>query len=177
MIMISKKSRGLSGSQLRAVRGYAVTSRGPDGKVTSLHRLLVSPKAGNVADHKSGVGLDNRRCNMRECSHKENLRNKKKQPGTVSRFKGVSITKSGPWRSKIEQNGVKLTIGCFASEIKAAQAYDTAAKVLFGSFAKTNESLGLFDGADDRVLNSKRESKNHFAKEMSRIGIVPRFAA
>jgi len=171
----------VSGFKWIAVKGgkgfYAVTSRGPDGKPISLHRFLINPRDGNEVDHINGDSLDNRRCNLRECSHKENLRNKKKQPDTTSRFKGVSRTKSGRWLSQIEQNGVQLKIGSFSSEFEAARAYDRAAKVLFGAFAKTNSSLGLFDGALDRVVRTKLDEKKKFLAEMARIGIVPKLAA
>lgn len=155
---------------------YAVTASGPKGKPISLHRLLVDPDQENEVDHASGDGLDNRRSNLRECTHKQNLRNRKKQPNTTSRFKGVSLT-SGKWVAQIEQNGEQMRLGRFKSEFKAARAYDTAARVFFGSFARTNASLGLFDGAVDRVCESKRDKNRTFLAEMARIGIKPRVAS
>lgn len=146
----------------RGISKWPYAVRSIRGRPFSLHRQLMGAPQNREVDHINGDTLDNRRKNLRICSHKENLRNKSKQAGTtLSRFKGVSLSR-GRWRAQIEQNGVNLRLGTFSSEFAAARQYDRAARVFFGSFAKTNEEMGLFEGAEDRaapIWRAKPESE------------------
>ena len=72
------------------------------------------------------------------------MRNRRKQFGTSSKYKGVNQDKlNNKWRAQIMVNGAHETIGRFIKEIDAARAYDEAALKYFGEFAKTNKMLGL----------------------------------
>lgn len=120
--------------------------RGP----ISMHRLLMGPGKGLMVDHVNGDGLDNRRSNMRVCTHTENMWNQRVQQTErkISRFKGVTWKARGkPWGAAIQQNGARLFIGSYRTEEEAARAYDAAAKVFHGRFACTNAGMGLFDQA------------------------------
>ena len=48
-----------------------------NGKVKTLrlHRFLLDAKIGQEIDHENGNGLDNRRENLRFCTHAENIKN------------------------------------------------------------------------------------------------------
>jgi len=165
---------------------YAVTI-GPDGRQTMMHSMLL-PHASEV-DHANGNGLDNRRSNIRACSHAENMRNRRKNINAKSRFKGVWPARNGKWRAMIEQSGEKLVLGTFQSEAQAAAQYDRAARLFFGKFARTNEMLGLYTDADrlelalppvkaEKKTKPRRARKPlRWAKQMMTIGIVPRVAA
>lgn len=127
---------------------YAGSSTGVRGTAPHLlHRFIMEPPKGLVVDHINGDGLDNRRENLRFASHRQNIRNQRVQATgrKTSRFKGVSADpgRTMPWRAEIKQNGVRLKLGGFATEEGAAKAYDAAAKVLHGRFAKTNQEMGL----------------------------------
>ncbi len=129
---------------VRAGKTERVTSH-DGGKVTLLHRFILGLKHGDKrdVDHWNRNVFDNRRCNLRICSRSENLRNSKKQSGTVSQYKGVSlVTGSGrhPFRAQIRINGRYKHLGCFATEIEAAKAYDKAARKEFERFALLNFS-------------------------------------
>ncbi|MCI0676359.1 MAG: hypothetical protein L0Y42_11375, partial [Phycisphaerales bacterium] len=57
----------------------------------------------------------------------------------TSRFKGVFWeTWSGKWRARIKAQGKDYSLGRFHDEIDAAEAYDAAARVLFGEHAWLN---------------------------------------
>src|SRR5688500_491678 len=91
----------------------------------SMHRLILNEPDGEV-DHINGDGLDNRRSNLRVCTHSENLRNRR--PYGRSKFLGVVFDDSGgswrqPWRANIGQR----RLGRFTTEEAAARAYDAAA--------------------------------------------------
>lgn len=94
-------------------------------------------------DHENGIGLDNRRANLRQATNSGQGANApKRRDGLTSRFKGVS-RKGEKWQATIRKNGRKRWIGVFGSEEDAARAYDQAALELHGKFAKTNKMLGL----------------------------------
>jgi hypothetical protein len=113
-----------------------------DGKPFGMHRLILGKPKGPI-DHKNGNGLDNRRSNLRLCTHAENMRNRRKMAKCASKFKGVTLHSSGNFRATIYQGGEPLCLGTFTSEEHAARQYDRAARIFFGKFAKTNEMLGL----------------------------------
>lgn len=114
------------------------------GAASLLHRLILSAPARAVIDHVNGDGLDNRRTNLRFCSHAENIRNQRLRCdlGKTSRFKGV-WSKAGRWHAQIEHAGDRVYLGVFDDEERAALQYDRAARVFFGRFARTNEAMGL----------------------------------
>lgn len=119
---------------------YAVTQvqRNGQRRHIQMHRIITGAKPGEIVDHINGNGLDNRRCNLRICTHAENQRNQAKTRGS-SRFKGVSWHKAaGKWSASIRCDGKSRHIGLFAIEEHAAAAYDRKAIELFGEFARLN---------------------------------------
>jgi hypothetical protein len=100
---------------------------------------MATPK-GKDTDHINGDTLDNRRCNLRVCSHQQNISNRKKQRNpTTSQYKGVHLDKArGKWHAKLRSHGRMVHIGYFTSEEDAAQAYNEAARKHFGEFARLN---------------------------------------
>jgi len=116
---------------------YAV--RGSEGRTVQMHRLITAAPKGVQVDHINGDGLDNRRDNLRLCTHAENQRNQRVQAHS-SKYKGVSWdTRDGKWRSQITIDGRKKNLGYFTDEIAAGRAYDEAAVKAFGEFARENE--------------------------------------
>ncbi len=102
------------------------------GRMLRLARLIMSPTDKMVVDHINGDPLDNRRANLRVCTSTTNNRNRAKRSGTSSQFKGV--TRSGPgWVATISENYLKRWLGRFETETAAAQAYDAAARAIFGN--------------------------------------------
>lgn len=102
-----------------------------------MHREIMKPLANMQIDHVNHNGLDNRKKNLRICTHSDNQHNRKPQPGKSSKHKGVTWHQKG-WQVAITHNGKSIYIGRFHNELEAAKAYDAKAKELFGGFAKTN---------------------------------------
>ena len=102
-----------------------------------LHQLL-NP-GWSRTDHINGNPLDNRRVNLRECTHQQNMHNRKKNKNSKSRYKGVWWEKDArKWRAAIRLDNKRYHIGYFHDERAAALAYDKKAIEFFGEFARLN---------------------------------------
>lgn len=119
-------------------KGFAYACRaGPRLTIIRMHRVLAQPAAHQVVDHINRDTLDNRRANLRCCTLAENARNRAGNRGTLSPFKGVLA--AGPrWRARIGDGTRQRHLGCFATQEEAARAYDEAARLLHGEFARLN---------------------------------------
>jgi len=93
-------------------------------------------------DHVNGNPTDDRIANLRQCSRFENNRNVRAHNATgfkgVYREEGCRRTR---WYARISRNYMRCRIGPFASPEEAAAAYDAAARLLHGKFARTNAPL------------------------------------
>lgn len=54
-----------------------------------IHREVLRAKAGEIVDHINGNVLDNRKENLRVCSHSENMRNRKIHSNNKLGIKGI----------------------------------------------------------------------------------------
>lgn len=111
----------------------------PGGRMEGMHQLLTGWA---LTDHINGDGLDNRRANLRQASHAQNSRNRRKESGTSSIYKGVTWNKKGRrWMARIRVASKFHHLGSFLVEADAARAYDAAAREHFGEFAALNFPL------------------------------------
>ncbi|MHC4459950.1 MAG: AP2 domain-containing protein [Planctomycetota bacterium] len=123
---------------------YCVTSKNKDtfGKKIYMHHIVKgNPPVGMEVDHCDGNGLNNKKNNIRFCSHKENCQaRRKRKTKTSSKYKGVSWDKERKqWMVRIMGiDGKNHWLGRYNSELDAAKAYDEAAMEMFGNFAQLN---------------------------------------
>jgi transposase len=140
----------------------------PGGGSVPLRRLIMGAAGPEQqVGHLNDDPLDCRRENLvvRTVAQRSYTTRKRKMVAgrpMTSRFKGVCWewrTKS--WRAGISCNGVARKLGRFRDEIAAAQAYDEAARELFGEHAWLN----FPDGADARLANeaASREADSRAA--------------
>ena len=110
-------------------------------KKVSLHRFLMQPENSKIhVDHINRDPTDNRRENLRLATNKQNSYNKVSYSKGISKYKGVSFSKSNnKWRAMIHYNYKSLHLGYYINEIDAAKAYNKKAQELFGEFAFLNE--------------------------------------
>lgn len=117
-------------------------SRQSYGKKIYMHRLVMDTQPKIECDHIDGNGLNNQKSNLRNCTHKENLRNKKIHKNKIncsSKFKGVFFRKEqNTYQAYINVDKKHIYLGCSKDEYEAALLYDNAAKLYFGEFAFTN---------------------------------------
>lgn len=123
-----------------SVRRVEYVAAGWGGKRIYLHRLIAQPEKGQEVDHINCDGLDNRRSNLRVCSHAQNLANQRHQEReTHSRYKGVTYNKRhGKWMAQAKARKIHYNLGTFKSEDDAARAYNAFAVNAFGEFARLN---------------------------------------
>ena len=107
-----------------------------DNKLVRLHRQLLNAPENTLGDHKNLNGLDNRRKNLRPCSHSENNFNARLRKDNPSGHKGVFQYPSGSWGARIWKNGRRFYLGVFQTAIEAHGAHARAAAVLHGEFAR-----------------------------------------
>ncbi len=109
--------------------------RGARGKLFLMHRLIMNTPDGMDTDHINGDGLDNRKSNLRICSHSENMRNQRSDTS----HKGVHYVPSRKiYIARIIVNKVTKEVGRFVSLVAAACAYDYAAKEHYKEFSRLN---------------------------------------
>jgi hypothetical protein len=118
-------------------RGYVTTN--VKRIATPMHKILLKDTDGFDVDHISGNKLDNRRGNLRICTHQENMFNQRLRRNNTSVFIGVSLMKSvGRYEAYLHYNGKKHHLGLHDSPVDAAIARDNAVKKYFGEYANLN---------------------------------------
>lgn len=119
-------------------RRYAVRSNG-HGYLLMMHNAIQERKQGFMTDHINGNGLDNRRSNLRYATPRQNGYNAKKRPNCTSQYRGVSWNKEMKlWYARVGVDGKQTVIGKFTNELEAARAFDAAARIHHGEFARLN---------------------------------------
>jgi hypothetical protein len=110
-----------------------------DGKhvasTVRMHQHILPAPPGMVIDHVNGNGLDNRSVNLRIVSGENAINARKRQ--SLSQYWGVRPA-GNKWTSGISTGGRYIYLGTFDTEEEAAMAYDAAAVVHHGQFAKRN---------------------------------------
>ena len=118
---------------------YFLSVRTQNGKRTtrSLHREIAKCHYadGNYVDHKNGNTLDNRKCNLRICTLKENVRNRKLCQNNTTGYKSVTKVR-GRYRARIGVDDKRIHLGYFDTPQQAHQAYCVAAKKYYGEFGR-----------------------------------------
>jgi len=138
-ILVDKKDlKGIDLSSLSiSSNGYALL-----GGKKYLHRIIMCAPEGMEVDHKNLNKLDNRRQNLRICSHSGNMMNRVKQNNNTSGYKGVCADKrrkKKPYKARITANKKTFCLGGFKKPDEAGAAYAKAAKRYHGKFARVAE--------------------------------------
>lgn len=123
--------------------GYAVRTTNDK---TPMHRFLMGvsrTERGSQRieiDHINTNKLDNRRSNLRIVSSSQNKMNSNIRKDNTSGYKGVCLDKAGRgFETYIWAEKRKKHLGYFDTAVKAAKAYNEAAKEYFGEFARLNK--------------------------------------
>jgi hypothetical protein len=121
-------------------RWYAVRNGGKGKASIKMHRQimgLTDPRV--IVDHQNGNGLDCQRHNLRVATKSQNAMNTRLFSTSTTGYKGVSkCKKRGDYRAYIVKDYKQKSLGRFDCPVKAAKAYDEAAKDLYGEFCRLN---------------------------------------
>jgi hypothetical protein len=125
-----------------------------NNKAVIMHRIIMKAETGQFIDHKDGNGLNNQKSNLRFCTPSQNSKNKKSSG--ISKYLGVykhtshkkyfskkqnktiKYSSRPIWVAHIKHNEKYIHLGVFEIEIEAAKAYNEAAKIYHGEFARLN---------------------------------------
>lgn len=91
-----------------------------------------------MVDHRDRNGLNNRRSNLRPCTHSQNMANANRHSNNSTGFRGVTRSRN-KFRATIQVQGKMIRLGTFATAVDAAAAYNLAATKYFGEFAYQNK--------------------------------------
>lgn len=119
---------------------YAMrTSYANGDRVTILmHREIMNTPNGYSTDHINGNKLDNRRCNLRICTHTENMKNRRSHSGKTTGIQGVYKTvgsKKKPFEARIQVDKWQIYLGRFVTAEEAQQVYIDASLKYHGAFS------------------------------------------
>lgn len=114
----------------------------PIQKHIRMHRFILGAPSNMQVDHKDGNPLNNQKSNLRLCTHLQNSRNTSLRWSNTSGFKGISWSqKRQKWLVRIGVGGETKYLGRYSNIHDAAVAYDKAAILFYGEFAKTNAMI------------------------------------
>lgn len=110
-----------------------------NGYICLLGRFILNYDGPLDVDHKDVNVLNYQKDNLRLATRSQNNANQNKKSNTSSKYKGVTWVKNrSKWQSSLKINGRSLYLGSYSSEKAAAHAYNKAAIVNFGEFARVN---------------------------------------
>ena len=106
-----------------------------------MHRIVLSANDDQVVDHINHHREDNRKCNIRLCTIKENNRNIGIRKNNTSGQTGITYDKKYDcWRVSITVDYKTIYLGSFSSEEKAIDARLKAEQEYFGEYAYSSSS-------------------------------------
>ena len=116
---------------------YVVFSSKKDGlNGQLLHRILMNAPEDLVVDHKNRKTLDNRRKNLRVCTHQQNNINKSMYSNNKSGVVGVCFHKrDNKWTAQIKVDKKQKHLGNFENLEDAITARKEAEEKYYGEFA------------------------------------------
>jgi len=118
-------------------KGYPFTTVRPHLAITEV--LFGKPPEGMMWDHKDGNPKNNTSENIRAATMIQNTWNRSKiKRKCASDYKGVHWMPKQGWGARITVENRRLWLGAYETEEEAARAYDKAALIHHGEFARLN---------------------------------------
>lgn len=110
-----------------------------DNKIINLHRYVINYTGENIVDHINNNPLDNRKCNLRIVTHKQNNMNRTSTKDSSSKYIGVTFDKiNNKWKAFIKVNDNNIHLGTYNNEFEAAISRDVATIKYYGEYGNLN---------------------------------------
>ena len=107
-----------------------------------MHRLIAEMAGmdmSQVINHRDGDGLNNQTGNLRSATTAQSIQNQRMKRNNTSGYRGVNWNRPNrKWMALIMADGKRFNLGCYPSKVEAALAYDAAARLHHGEFARLN---------------------------------------
>lgn len=113
---------------------YAVRTDYSPKRTTRMATCVIGQCYGKMVDHINGDTLDNRACNLRHVTSRQNSQNR--HVPSTSKYPGVNYDSKTPrlktkkWLCRIQINGKTKNLGRYKTEEEAATVYRVAEAVL-----------------------------------------------
>lgn len=119
-----------------------------------LHQLLMGFPQGREIDHINLDTLDNRRCNLRICTHQQNQINQPAQKNNTSGVSGVSFyPPREKFRARIKVSQHDIHLGYYLTFTEATQARNVGMELMFGEYGRYNDVPPAPDWIRKRVFD------------------------
>lgn len=123
---------------------YVSLTKNSNVKKFKTHRLVANAfldrdKEKKYVNHIDHNPLNNRLENLEWCTNQENICFQKRRKNNAYGYKGLSLSKNGFYRVRIQYKYKQYEIGKFKDIKEAARAYNTHAEKMFGKFSLLNE--------------------------------------
>lgn len=122
--------------------GYIITLINFNGKRTTLfmHNVVMNNNdKGLFVDHKNHCEYDNRKSELRLCTHYQNCMNRNMNNLGTNKVVGVTFcTNINKWRARIGYKGKRITLGFFTNFDDAVKARKEAEEKYFGEYSYDN---------------------------------------
>lgn len=106
----------------------------------ALHDYLYPHRSEYEIDHINLDTMDNRRCNIRYCTHQQNQMNQPLQQNNTSGVSGVSYyPPRGKFRARIKVGGHDIHLGYYDTFDDAVMARNVGIKCMFGQYGRYND--------------------------------------
>lgn len=120
----------------------------------ALHDYLFEHRPGYEIDHINLDTLDNRRCNIRYCTHQQNQMNQPLQRNNTSGVSGVSYyPPRHKFRARIKIGQHDIHLGYFDTFADAVKARDMGMRCMFGQYGRYSGSGEIPGWIEKQVAN------------------------
>lgn len=119
-----------------------------------LHDYLFEHRQGYEIDHINLDTLDNRRCNIRYCTHQQNQMNQPLQKNNTSGVSGVSYyPPRHKFRARIKINQQEIHLGYYDTFEDAVKARNVGMLCMFGQYGRYNDVGKVPDWIENKVAD------------------------
>ena len=124
-----------------------------DNKGKSLHDYLFEHRQGYEIDHISLNTFDNRRCNIRYCTHQQNQMNRSLQKNNTSGVCGVSFYKPRKkYRARIKIYQKDIHLGYYDIFDDAVKARNMGMLCMFGAYGRYTDRGEIPKWIENKVV-------------------------